>query len=97
MLSQATRERWIAFLLVLPSIILLGIFVYGFIAWTGRVSTSQWDGIEPNYTWAGLDNYRELFSIELGGIAARRFHTVCGTPSSSPSSFSSFASYSVCC
>ena len=74
MASQTTRERWIAFLLVLPSIILLGIFVYGFIAWTGRVSMSQWDGIEPNYAWAGLDNYRTLFSIDIGRIAARRFH-----------------------
>lgn len=36
---------------------------------------SQWDGIEPNYAWAGIENYRQLFSIELGGIAARRFHT----------------------
>jgi glucose/mannose transport system permease protein len=74
MASQTSRERWIAFLLVLPSIILLGFFVYGFIAWTGRVSMSQWDGIVPNYTWAGLDNYLALFSIDIGRIAARRFH-----------------------
>ena len=47
-MSYASRERLIAFLMVLPSIILLGIFVYGFIGWTTAVSLSQWDGIEPN-------------------------------------------------
>jgi len=55
------QERWIAFLIILPSIILLAIFVYGFILWTARVSLSQWDGVAPNYTWAGLDNYKQLF------------------------------------
>lgn len=72
-MGQARRERWLAFLLILPSIILIGIFVYGFIAWTGAVSVSQWDGVEPNYAWAGLDNFKQLFSLEEGGISARRF------------------------
>lgn len=66
------QERWTAFLIILPSIILLAIFVYGFIFWTARVSLSQWDGVAPNYTWAGFDNYKQLFSTE-GAISARRF------------------------
>jgi glucose/mannose transport system permease protein len=66
------RERWIAFLIILPSIILLAIFVYGFIIWTARVSLSQWDGAAPNYTWAGFDNYKQLF-FTGGTISARRF------------------------
>lgn len=72
-MAHAHRERWIAFLMILPSIILIGIFVYGFIGWTGTVSLSQWDGVEPNYDWAGLDNFKQLFSLEEGGISARRF------------------------
>jgi glucose/mannose transport system permease protein len=36
------------------------IFVYGFIAWSGRVSLSQWVGLLPNYEWAGLTNYVNL-------------------------------------
>ncbi|MGD8398468.1 MAG: sugar ABC transporter permease, partial [Anaerolineae bacterium] len=40
--------------------------------WTGRVSLSEWDGIEPDYTWVGLENYQQLFSQE-GGVSARRF------------------------
>ena len=67
-----TRDRWIAFLLVLPSIILLAIFVYGFISWTARVSLSKWDGVMPDYTWVGIENYRQLFT-EAGGISAKRF------------------------
>lgn len=66
------RDRWISFLLILPSIILIGIFVYGFIAWTGWVSLSKWDGIEPNYAWNGLENYRQLFT-KAGGVSAIRF------------------------
>jgi len=67
-----SRDRWIAFLLILPSIILIGIFVYGFIGWTTRVSLSKWDGVKPDYTWVGLENYRMLFT-DAGGISAKRF------------------------
>jgi len=67
-----SRDRWIAFLLILPSIILIAIFVYGFIGWTTRVSLSKWDGIVPDYTWVGLENYKMLFT-EAGGVAAKRF------------------------
>jgi len=73
-MSQARRERWIAFLMVLPSIILIAIFVYGFIGWTGWVSLSEWDGVEPNYRLTGLDNFRQLFSRQVGGVAAQRFN-----------------------
>jgi glucose/mannose transport system permease protein len=67
-----SRDRWIAFLLILPSIILIGIFVYGFIGWTMRVSLSKWDGVEPDYTWVGMENYRLLFT-DAGGVSAKRF------------------------
>jgi glucose/mannose transport system permease protein len=71
-MSHARRERWIAFLMILPSIILIALFVYGFIGWTGIVSLSRWDGVEPDYSWVGLDNFRQLFSRE-GGVSAKRF------------------------
>ncbi|MBN2385920.1 MAG: sugar ABC transporter permease [Anaerolineales bacterium] len=48
--------------LVAPSILAVGIFVYGFIAWSMRVSFSAWKGLLPDYTWVGLKNYIELFS-----------------------------------
>jgi glucose/mannose transport system permease protein len=71
-MTHASRERWIAFLMILPSIILLALFVYGFIGWTTTVSLSKWDGVEPNYSWAGLDNFKQLFT-QAGGVSAKRF------------------------
>jgi glucose/mannose transport system permease protein len=71
-MSQARRERWIAFFMILPSIILIAVFVYGFIGWTTTVSLSKWDGVEPNYGWAGLGNFEKLFTEE-GGVASKRF------------------------
>ena len=47
-------------LLVLPSIVAIGIFVYGFIAWTGYVSLSRWSGLIPDYHYVGGDNYGRL-------------------------------------
>lgn len=57
-----TKDRWLSFLLVSPSILAVLIFVYGFIAWSVRVSLSEWKGLLPNYTWAGFSNYINLFS-----------------------------------
>lgn len=53
-------DRLISILLVSPSIVALAIFVYGFIAWTIRVSLSDWVGLMPNYEWVGLKNYAAL-------------------------------------
>ncbi len=50
-----------------PSVVLIGIFVYGFIGWSARVSLSEWQGLIPDYTWAGLSNFAELLND-------RRFH-----------------------
>ena len=66
-LKPAARRRlnlgkYAGFFLVLPSIIAVGIFVYGFIAWSVRVSLSQWKGLTPDYTFVGLKNYINLFS-----------------------------------
>lgn len=71
-MTQARRERWVAFFMVLPSIILIAIFVYGFIGWTATVSLSKWDGVEPDYTLTGLDNFEQLFT-KAGGVASKRF------------------------
>jgi len=56
------RETVLSIALVTPSILAIAVFVYGFIGWTARVSLSQWKGLLPDYTWAGLENYKFLFS-----------------------------------
>ncbi len=62
---QDRKEKRFAFLMVLPSIIAVGIFVYGFIGWTTRVSFSAWRGMNPDYTFVGLKNYIDLFVNNL--------------------------------
>ncbi|MCA9962282.1 MAG: sugar ABC transporter permease [Chloroflexota bacterium] len=59
---QSRKDQLLGLALVSPSILAVLIFVYGFIAWSGRVSLSQWKGLMPDYTWAGLQNYIGLFT-----------------------------------
>ena len=68
---RSKKENWQAFLLVLPSILAVAVFVYGFIAWSGRVSLSKWKGLTPDYTWRGLTNYIELFNDPRFAIDVR--------------------------
>jgi glucose/mannose transport system permease protein len=58
---DAIRRHWVAVAMLSPSIIVIAIFVYGFIAWSLRVSLSEWQGLNPDYTWAGLSNFFDLF------------------------------------
>lgn len=64
---RAFQGRGLAVAVLAPSMLAIAVFVYGFIAWTAVVSLSQWKGIIPNYDWAGLQNYIDLFND-------RRFH-----------------------
>jgi len=59
---RVQKDKVLAVALVSPSIIAILVFVYGFIAWSARVSLSTWKGLLPDYTWAGLENYRNLFA-----------------------------------
>jgi glucose/mannose transport system permease protein len=54
-------ETYLSIALLLPSMVAVAIFVYGFIGWSIRVSLSQWKGLLPDYTWAGLSQYTYLF------------------------------------
>jgi len=71
-MREASRDRLKAFLTLLPSIVLIGIFVYGFIGNTIWTSMTDWGGsgslaLEPEKNFIGLDNYIELFTGFLGG------------------------------
>jgi glucose/mannose transport system permease protein len=67
-----TQDRIFAFLTLLPSILLIALFVYGFIANTFWLSLTDWGGVaalaeEPVRNFAGLVNYRDLFTGFIGG------------------------------
>lgn len=57
-------ERLTPLLLIAPSAVLIAVFVYGFIGWTGWTSLTRWYGIVPDYTFVGLRQYEYLFQLE---------------------------------
>ncbi len=61
-MKGVSRDRWISIALVAPSLILIAVFVYGFIGFTGFSSLTKWDSFEPDFTFVGLKNFHKLFS-----------------------------------
>jgi glucose/mannose transport system permease protein len=66
------RDRLIAILMLSPSLVLLGIFVYGFIGQTFYVSLTDWGrdpvqalALNPQLRFIGLDNYVQLFTSPI--------------------------------
>ncbi|MFA6773516.1 sn-glycerol-3-phosphate transport system permease protein UgpA [bioreactor metagenome] len=60
----AKKDRRLAVLILLPMLLLLFIFVYGFIAWSLRISFTDWNSIIPNMTSVGFENYARLFESQ---------------------------------
>jgi len=60
--NQFENEKLLTIALLLPSIVAVAVFVYGFIAWSTRVSLSKWKGLLPDYTFVGLQQYINLFN-----------------------------------
>ncbi len=63
------RDRITAFLVLLPSLVAVGIFVYGFIGQNLWASLTDWGrnpaqalALRPELHFVGLENYRELFT-----------------------------------
>ncbi len=71
-IARKTR-KWLrgdlalAVIVLMPSIIAVSIFIYGFIAWTFYISMVDWKSVVPDYTFVGLKNWIRLFND-------RRFH-----------------------
>jgi glucose/mannose transport system permease protein len=66
-LIRLNRDRLIAFLMLLPSLILLAIFVYGFIVQTVYTSMTDWGeqaslAVNPEINFVGGFNYEQLFT-----------------------------------
>lgn len=58
------QDRIWSILTIIPSIVAVAVFIYGFIIWNGYVSLSKWNGIVPNYSWSGFQNYLNLFQTQ---------------------------------
>jgi len=71
-MRDVSPDKLKAVLMLLPSIILIALFVYGFIANTFWISLTDWGGVAalaetPVKNFVGLQNYAELFTGFLGG------------------------------
>ena len=71
-MRDVSYDRIKAFLTLLPSIILIGVFVYGFIGETIWTSMTDWGGtgalsLTPEKNFIGLANYVDLFTGFLNG------------------------------
>ena len=60
-LRRLSPERIASLALIVPSVIAVAVFVYGFIGWSALVSVSEWNSVKPDYTFVGLSNFKELF------------------------------------
>lgn len=65
------RNNWVPVAMLSPSVLAIAVFVYGFIAWSLRVSLSEWQGLIPNLDFAGLEKFVELFSDRRFAIDMR--------------------------
>jgi glucose/mannose transport system permease protein len=52
-------------LLLSPSLVLLGVFVYGLIGWTTKLSVSDQHTALPSKGFVGLDNFTALFTSDI--------------------------------
>src|SRR6056297_853853 len=69
---RMTRDRLTAILMILPTIVLVGIFVYGFIGRTAYTSLTDWGAnpaqalaLDPQLEFIGLENYHQLFTSPI--------------------------------
>jgi glucose/mannose transport system permease protein len=54
----------LAILALIPSLVAVAVFIYGFILWTGYISLVNWNDALPTYDFVGLRNFVRLFETE---------------------------------
>ena len=68
---HSRRDELLAVLVILPSIVLLAIFVYAFIGQSIKASVTDWGqqaalSLNPEIHYVGMQNYKDLFTGFLG-------------------------------
>jgi glucose/mannose transport system permease protein len=59
---RLTRDRALSLAFIGPSVLAIGVFVYGLIGWTAYISTVQWATLKPDYTFVGIANFQSIFA-----------------------------------
>ncbi len=68
---RVRRDYALSALIVLPSLVAVGVFVYGFIGWTAYVAMSGWNSFLPDLSFVGARNFVGLFQTERFQIDLR--------------------------
>ncbi|MFV0420907.1 carbohydrate ABC transporter permease [Oleidesulfovibrio sp.] len=71
-MADISRDKWKALLTLSPSIVLIAVFVYGFIGNTIQISLTDWGrgaalSLNPEINYIGFENYIELFTGFIDG------------------------------
>lgn len=64
-------RKAVPLLFVLPSLVLVGYFVYVALAWNVIASLSDWEGVIPSYNLVGFEHYADLFQDPVFWISLR--------------------------
>lgn len=59
-MTHTGKEKLLSAALLAPSFLLVLIFVYGFIGWSGYISMTDWKGLAPNYNFVGFKQFQSL-------------------------------------
>jgi len=74
-MRYSRKDRATSIALVLPTIVVMFIFIYGFIGFTGYASFSNWKKLKPDFTFIGFENYIKLFQNQRFIIDMRNTFT----------------------
>ena len=58
------RKQWTAYLFIAPGLLIFGVFTVFAVAYAFYLSFHQWNVLEPQKPFVGLDNYARLFDDE---------------------------------
>ncbi|MFQ5871321.1 MAG: carbohydrate ABC transporter permease [Candidatus Geothermarchaeales archaeon] len=64
-------RKAVPLLFVLPSLVLVGYFVYVALGWNVIASLSDWEGLIPSYNFIGFKNYADLFQDPVFWISLK--------------------------
>ena len=62
--------EWLPIILLVPSLIASGVYVFVFTGWTFYISLSD-SSLLPTYGWIGIENYERLWTSRRWNVAYR--------------------------
>ena len=76
------RKQWSAYVFLAPTLILFGIFTFAAVGYAFYLSFHQWNILEPEKPFVGLDNYARMLGDDRfgGAIANTLYYTAVSVP-----------------